>query len=201
MKGMLADLRRDTARYSARPAGLLKQALSNLYSHPAFAAVVFYRLGRWAWQGRRNPVLMIVYVAYRLIYPLVRWHSGVELQARTNIGPGLCLMHFGPIVIHPDASAGEDLTILPGVTIGAGSHGTPSLGDRVSIGTGATIIGGVKIGHDVNIGAGAVVVHDVPSCCTAVGVPAKALVREPVQQEPASDEPVPTVMPVKSAIG
>ncbi len=185
MEKLSTVLRRDMSRYTGNPSGFLVQGIKNLYSHPAYAGVVFYRLTRSLWLRRSNPVFNAAFLVSRLIYPLVRWHSGVELQARTQIGPGLCLMHFGPIVIHPDTVAGEDLTVLPGVTIGEDDRGTPVIGDRVAVGAGALIIGRVTVGSDVNIGAGAVVVKDLPGCCTAVGVPAKPLNRS-VEDERAN---------------
>jgi serine O-acetyltransferase len=39
--------------------------------------------------------------------------------------------------------------------------------------TGATILGDISIGDFAKIGAGSVVTDDVPSGCTAVGVPAR----------------------------
>ena len=36
-------------------------------------------------------------------------------------------------------------------------------------------MGPIKIGDNAKIGAGAVVLHDVPSDCTAVGMPAKII--------------------------
>ncbi|MDD5893718.1 MAG: DapH/DapD/GlmU-related protein [Coriobacteriaceae bacterium] len=45
----------------------------------------------------------------------------------------------------------------------------PTLGDRVSIGAGAKIIGPVRIGDDVTIGANAVVTKDIPNGETVVG--------------------------------
>ena len=50
---------------------------------------------------------------------------------------------------------------------------SPVIGNDVFIGTGAKIIGGVTIGDNVKIGANAVVVKDIPSGCTALGIPAK----------------------------
>jgi len=47
------------------------------------------------------------------------------------------------------------------------------LGDRVFIGTGAKVLGGVKIGDDAVVGANAVVLIDVPAGANAVGVPAR----------------------------
>ena len=48
--------------------------------------------------------------------------------------------------------------------------------DRASIGTGATILGGVRIGHGATVGAGAVVTKDVHAGATVVGNPARRLV-------------------------
>jgi UDP-2-acetamido-3-amino-2,3-dideoxy-glucuronate N-acetyltransferase len=45
---------------------------------------------------------------------------------------------------------------------------------RVSIGSGAVILGGVRIGESALIGAGAVVTRDVPPGATVAGVPARA---------------------------
>lgn len=54
------------------------------------------------------------------------------------------------------------------VTIGVERTGVPVIGDNVTIGAGAIILGGVRIGNNVNIGAGAIVVDDVPDNTTVV---------------------------------
>lgn len=51
----------------------------------------------------------------------------------------------------------------------------PVLGDNVSVGAGANIIGPVHIGNNAVIGAGAVVISDIPENAVAVGVPAKVI--------------------------
>jgi UDP-2-acetamido-3-amino-2,3-dideoxy-glucuronate N-acetyltransferase len=48
-----------------------------------------------------------------------------------------------------------------------------------SIGSGATILGGVRVGRDALVGAGAVVTHDVAPGETVVGNPARPLVPAP----------------------
>ncbi|NLX44229.1 MAG: hypothetical protein GXY79_12215, partial [Chloroflexi bacterium] len=51
----------------------------------------------------------------------------------------------------------------------------PTIGDRVVIGSNATILGPLEIGHDARIGSGAVVIKPVPEDSTAVGVPAQVV--------------------------
>jgi serine O-acetyltransferase len=84
--------------------------------------------------------------------------------------------HQGAIVIHGDAEIGDDCVLRQGVTIGnrhpARPLDAPRLGARVNVGAGAQILGAVTIGDDVRIGANAVVLSDLPSGCTAVGIPA-----------------------------
>ena len=46
---------------------------------------------------------------------------------------------------------------------------------RASVGSNATILGGVTIGENALIGAGAVVTHDVPDFAIAAGVPARII--------------------------
>jgi serine O-acetyltransferase len=58
------------------------------------------------------------------------------------------------------------------VTIG---NGEARIGDRVYLGTGATIIGAVTLGNDVTIGAHAVVTFDVPAGATVVGAKARLI--------------------------
>jgi serine O-acetyltransferase len=51
----------------------------------------------------------------------------------------------------------------------------PTLGDRVSVGAGAVILGAVTIGDDAVIGANAVVSRDIPAGVIAAGVPARVI--------------------------
>jgi acetyltransferase-like isoleucine patch superfamily enzyme len=56
---------------------------------------------------------------------------------------------------------------------------------RASIGSGATILGGVRIGAEATVGAGAVVTADVPAGATVVGNPARVLPGRPASSAPA----------------
>ena len=60
------------------------------------------------------------------------------------------------------------------------------LGDRVQVGVGARVLGGITIGDGAIIGANAVVVKDVPPNCVVAGVPARIIRRDGVRV----DEPL-----------
>jgi serine O-acetyltransferase len=54
----------------------------------------------------------------------------------------------------------------------------PTVGDRVTIGAGAKVLGPITIGHDSRIGANAVVVKPVPPDSVVVGVPGHVIMRK-----------------------
>ena len=63
----------------------------------------------------------------------------------------------------------------------------PTIGDRVTIGAGAKVLGPVRIGADSAIGANAVVTHDVPAESIATGIPAVVRLRSESQRESGVD--------------
>lgn len=108
---------------------------------------------------------------------------GIEVSPRVKIAGGLFLPHTVGTVIGAD-SIGRNVTILQGVTLGTAEPDNgfnislrPVIGDNVTIGAGAKVIGRVVIGDHVTIGANAVVLQDVPAHALAVGVPAKIIHR------------------------
>ena len=82
---------------------------------------------------------------------------------------------------------GDNCTIYQGVTLGGTGKETgkrhPTLGNNVMVGSGAKLLGSFTVGDNSKIAAGAVVLRDVPENCTAVGVPAKIVVRSGVKVE------------------
>jgi serine O-acetyltransferase len=76
---------------------------------------------------------------------------------------------------------GDDVTLYHGVTLGGSGADTgkrhPTVGDRVTVGAGAKILGAIKIGDGSRIGANAVVVKPVPSRSVVVGVPGQVISR------------------------
>lgn len=103
--------------------------------------------------------------------------TGADIPLGSRIGGGLLLPHPNGVVIHPQAEIGPNCLLFQQVTIGATERGVPRLAGHVDIGAGARLLGPISIGADVLIGANAVVVDDVPDGATAVGIPARVLVR------------------------
>jgi serine O-acetyltransferase len=89
-------------------------------------------------------------------------------------GAGLCIVHFGMIVVSSKARIGENCRIHPGTCIGE-YNGAPQIGNNVYIGPGAKIFGNISIGNNVAIGANAVVNSDVPDNVTVGGIPARII--------------------------
>lgn len=117
-------------------------------------------------------------VAYRLV---VEWVLGVELPAKTKVGPGLVIYHGQGLVVRDTAIIGRHVVLRHNTTIGIrierdGSESdAPIIGNRVDIGAHAVVIGPIRIGDDAVVGAGAVVVSDVPNGAIVVGNPARRI--------------------------
>ena len=98
----------------------------------------------------------------------------------TNIGSGLFIQHGFSTVISAE-SIGENCSVSQQVTIGYNTKGSPIIGNNVSIGAGAKVIGKITIDDNVKVGANAVVVKDVPKNCVVVGVPAYIVKKDGVK--------------------
>ena len=104
------------------------------------------------------------------------------LDPQATIGGGLYIAHIGGIHINPQAIIGSNCDIAHRVTIGAsamGRQGAPVVGDRVYIGTGATLAGKIKIGDGAKIAANTLVMSNIPAGATVMGVPGRIVMRAP----------------------
>ncbi len=98
--------------------------------------------------------------------------TNIEIGSRAKIGPGLRIHHVGPIVVG-DVTIGSECTLRVGNILGnRNDTAWPVLGDRVTLGAGAQVLGGIVLGDDVTVGAMSLVIHDVPSDSVVAGIPA-----------------------------
>jgi serine O-acetyltransferase len=116
-----------------------------------------------------------------LFYKINQFINGCTIGSGASFGRGFVLAHPLGVVIHGKVVGGKNIMIQSGVVIGAKWSGLPKkvpvLGNNISIGSGAKILGGIKIGNNVNIGANAVVLKDVPDNVTVAGIPARIVKR------------------------
>lgn len=101
-----------------------------------------------------------------------------------EIGKGTRFHHHAlGCTVHPLAAIGNNNNIFTNVTIGRKwtngktGGGLPKIGNNVTIGAGAVILGDITIGDNSIIGANAVVLKNVPPDSIAVGIPAKIKMR------------------------
>jgi serine O-acetyltransferase len=149
------------------------------WTRPGFQALAVYRFGNWR-MGISSKLLRAPFsVLYGALFRGARNFYGIELPYTTRIGRRVMFEHQHGIVIHGYAQIGDDCIIRQGVTLGNRSLeeplAAPRLGDRVNVGAGAKIIGGISVGDDAQIGANAVVLADVPAGHLAIGVPARVV--------------------------
>jgi len=127
--------------------------------------------------------------AARVLSTVVRSVTGVEIHPGAQIGRRFFIDHGMGVVIGATAVVGDDVMLYHGVTLGGRSlaRGTkrhPTVGDRVTIGAGARVLGNINIGDDVQIGANSVVVKPVPAGAVATGIPARVRFPDSPTEDP-----------------
>lgn len=170
---MLEAIRRDIRAARERDPAV-PTTLQVIFAYPGVHAIWGHRVSHWLWNRGAK-------VAARTFGEITRILTGVEIHPGAVLGPGLFIDHATGVVIGETAEVGEDVTIYHGVTLGGSGRDTgkrhPTIGDRVTIGAGAKVLGAIKIGDDSRIGANAVVVKEVPSSSVVVGVPGQVISR------------------------
>ena len=108
--------------------------------------------------------------------------SGISIPYSCSIGHSFYIGHFGTIVINENVVIGKHCNIAHSTTIGQASRGklkgTPTIGNRVWIGTGVVIVGKVNIGSNVLIAPNSFVNFDVPDNSIVIGNPGKIIEKE-----------------------
>lgn len=138
--------------------------------YPGIHAVIIHRLSNKLWLKNWK-------LTARCISQFSRFLTGIEIHPGAKIGKNFFIDHGMGVVVGETAIIGDDVTIYHGVTLGGVSlckgvrH--PDVGNNVTIGAGAQLLGPIKIGDHARIGSNAVVVKDVKANSTMVGVPAR----------------------------
>ncbi len=133
-------------------------------TYPGFYAIAAHRVAHALLDlGARTLARMIAAHAHRA--------TGIDIHPAARIGRRLCIDHGTGLVIGETAVLGDDVKLYQGVTLGglsvrkedAARKRHPTLGDRVVVYAGATILGGdTVVGDDSIIGGNVWLTRSVP---------------------------------------
>jgi serine O-acetyltransferase len=176
---IMADLR--AAVDSRRGSGLRYwvRVFGRAALSPATHCIVLYRISAVLYGHRLTRPF-----AFLLRSMSVVW-GGTEIHPAARIGPGLLLNHSQMVVIGEGVTIGKNVRISHGVSIGGdvgrgasdAAAGWPVIGDGVSIGLHAIVMGPLTVGEHAVISAQALVVRDVPPHTLVAGSPARVVKR------------------------
>ena len=164
LPGIHAALSEDAAAILAGdPAARSRTEVISTY--PGFYALAVHRIAHQLC-GLGVPLLP------RILSEIAHRDTGVEIHPGARIGRRFCIDHGTGIVIGETVEIGDDVKMYQGVTLGALSvrkdmartKRHPTIGDRVVIYAGATILGGeTVIGEDSIIGGNTWIVRSLPA--------------------------------------
>ena len=170
---MFRNLRYDLNKVMENdPAARSKIEVFLLY--PTIHALIAYRISHYLYINK-------LFFLARLISQISRFFTGIEIHPGAKIGRGLVIDHGMGVVIGETAEIGDDVLLYHGVTLGGTGKDKgkrhPTVGNNVVIGAGAKVLGPIYIGSNSKIGANSVVLNNVPEGATAVGIPAKNIIK------------------------
>lgn len=178
------------AGYDGDPAALNKEQI--IFSYPGFYATYVYRV---AHELYKENVPFIPRIMTEHAHSL----TGIDINAGATIGKFFFMDHGTGIVIGETTIIGDYVKLYQGVTLGAlstrgGQHLSgvkrhPTIGDRVTIYSNASVLGGeTNIGSDSVIGGGAFITSSIPSNTrVSVTPPEQAIKNEKQTTEQATD--------------
>lgn len=120
------------------------------------------RLREYIWHLINNHHAKCLYPFYNLLrYRMKKLgiKLGFDIPINT-VGAGFRIDHWGYLVISSEAKVGKNCHCFGDITIGVKDNvtkGAPTIGDNVTIGSGARLLGPIKIASGCTIGANAVV--------------------------------------------
>ena len=142
--------------------------------YPTIHALIAYRISHYLYINK-------LFFLARLISQISRFFTGIEIHPGAKIGRGLVIDHGMGVVIGETSEIGDNVLLYHGVTLGGTGKDKgkrhPTVGNNVVIGAGAKVLGPIYIGSNSKIGANSVVLNNVPEGATAVGIPAKNIIK------------------------
>lgn len=171
---IIKDIWRDVKAVQSRdPAA--RSALEVLLLYQGVHALIWHRFAHWFYQRR-------LYFIARLISQVARFFTQIEIHPGAKMGHGILIDHGSGVVIGETAVVGDNCTIYQGVTLGGVGTGKgkrhPTLGNHVTVGAGAKILGSFEVGDHCTIAANAVLLKPLEDNIMAAGVPARIVKKD-----------------------
>ncbi len=180
--GLFSSLREEVnIAFERDPAARSRAQVYFLY--PGVRALISYRIANRLY--RKKHYFLADWISKR-----TRRKTGIEIHPAAQIGKGVFIDHGMGVVIGETAIVGDYCTIYQGVTLGGTGKDKgkrhPTIGNNVTIGSGAKILGPFTVGDNSKIAANAVVLNEIPPNSTCVGVPAHIVKLNNKRVAPAS---------------
>jgi serine O-acetyltransferase len=165
MKYFIEDIK---AVFDRDPAA--KSLVEVLLCYPGLHAIMNHRLAHFMHNHK-------LFLLARIMSQVSRFFTGIEIHPGAVIGRRFFIDHGMGVVIGETTEIGDDVTMYQGATLGGTGKDKgkrhPTIGNNVTIGAGAKVLGPITIGDNTKIGAGAVVLKNLSPNITAVGIPAQ----------------------------
>ena len=149
-----------------------KSSLEIILLYQGFHALILHRMAHKLYK------LNIPFLP-RLISQISRFITGIEIHPGATIGKNFFIDHGMGVVIGETAIIGDNCLVYQGVTLGGTGKEKgkrhPTIGNNVTLGAGAILLGDINIGDNSNVGAGSVVIKSAKENSTLVGVPARVV--------------------------
>lgn len=147
-----------------------RSSLEILLLYQGIHALIAHRTAHWFYKKK------LFFIA-RLISQIARFFTLIEIHPGAVIGKGVLIDHGAGVVIGETAVVGDNCTIYQGVTLGGIGNDKgkrhPTIGNNVTIGAGAKILGSFEVGDNSKIAANAVLLRQIGDNVTAAGIPAR----------------------------
>ena len=162
--------------------GLSDKKLINLFKELLFPNYIerfqkLLRISEYHKNNNRNLINKILFIYYYFLFVRLSVKLGFSIPLNV-FGPGLCIVHYGTIVVSANAKVGANCRIHPSTCIGAagGKNEAPTIGDNVYIGPGAKLYGNIIIENNIAIAPNAAVSSNFTERGILIGgVPAKKI--------------------------
>ena len=171
--GLYKEIKEDFSNaYKNDPA--LNSKIDFLFNYPGVWAIAWYRIAHRLHTSNFKRLA-------RMVMGLTQIFTHIDIHPAAIIGQRVFIDHGIGVVIGETSIIEDDVLIYQGVTLGGVSLDCgkrhPTIRQGAVLGAGAKILGNIEIGEYSKIGANSVVVKEVPSCSTAIGIPAHVIAK------------------------